>query len=139
MEDNKNTGIPSPAAKPAESLESPRQGALTLVLTGFVYLIFHLRLGQSIGASCAATLGQMLLTAPYAIGFTCILVYLHRRISGQKARPPWTRLLRIFFTMGICFALFFALYEYGGGDPWNTEAASAGGFWGNILQKLQWR
>ena len=139
MEDNKHTDTPKPAAKLAESLESPRQGALTLVLTGFFYLIFHLRLGQSVGSSCAATLGQMFLTAPYALGFTFILVYLHRRISGQKERPPWTRLLRIFLTMGICFALFFALYEYGGGDPWNTEAASAGGFWGDVLQKLQWR
>ncbi len=67
------------------------------------------------GADFASTLYhtayQMLLTAPYAVGFTYILVVVFRKFAGKK-RIPWDRMLRIFFTLGILFAFFFALYEY---------------------------
>ena len=99
-------------------------------------VIFHLRLGQSLMATVLHTLAQMLLTAPYAIGFTFILIFVYRRISGQQQRPPWTRVLRIFFAVGICFAFFFALYEYGGGDPYAIDT-TAGDFWRDVFQKMR--
>lgn len=84
---------------------------ITLVLTAVAYLLFHLRLGPSPAAIAHGTLAQMLLTAPYAIGFTYITAVVFRKISGS-GWPPWDRLLRIFFTIGIIFAFIFVLYEY---------------------------
>jgi hypothetical protein len=88
---------------------------ITLVLTGMVYLLFHLRLGATPQEIVIETAYQLLLTAPYAIGFTLMIVAFIRTVSGGTI-PPWDRLLRIFFTLGILFGLFFALYEYGGGQ-----------------------
>lgn len=85
---------------------------VTFIITALAYVLFHLRLGPNIGSIAALTLEQMLLTAPYAIGFTYILAILIRKFTG-RGYPPWDRLLRIFFTIGIFFAFFFALYEYG--------------------------
>lgn len=90
---------------------------ITFTLTALAYLLFHLRLGADSGAMVHGTVYQMLLTAPYALGFTYIIAAVFRRLSGS-GWPPWDRLLRIFFTVGILFAFFFALYEYGGqGQP----------------------
>ena len=119
--------------------ETRLQAALKLAASGFLYLLFHLRLGRTFGQSAAATLEQMMLTLPYAAGFTVVLLSAYRRLAGGDApfRPGWTRVLRIFFTLGICFALFFALYEYGGGDPY--DPSSGGGFWGDVFRKMRSR
>lgn len=117
--------------------ESSQRNIVALVLTGLTYLLFHLRLGTDAATTASATLAQMLLTAPYAIGFTYLLLYVYRRLSAEPVRPAWTRVLRIFFTMGIVFAFFFALYEHGGGSPFDSEAPSATGFWRDVLQKLR--
>lgn len=82
----------------------------TLFLTATAYLIFHLRLGPSAASSITGTVAQLLTTAPYCIGFTWILVILIRFLYAGK-RPPWDRIARIFFTIGILFAFYFALYE----------------------------
>ena len=120
------TEMPAPRRSgPAGASETPRQGVLTLFFAG-----------QSLTATVLHTLAQMLLTAPYAIGFTFILIFVYRRISGQQQRPPWTRVLRIFCAVGICFAFFFALYEYGGGDPYAIDTR-AGDFWRGVFQKLR--
>ena len=60
----------------------------------------------------SGTFVQVMTTAPYSIGFTYILVILIRYFTGGST-PPWDRIIRIFFTIGIFFAFFFALYEYG--------------------------
>ncbi len=117
--------------------ETSLRNTVTLVLTGLVYVLFHLRLGADSAAIFSGTLAQMLLTAPYAIGFTYLLLYLYRRISRESVQPHWTRVLRIFFTMGILFAFFFALYEHGGGNPYREGATSAAGFWQDVLQMLR--
>ena len=120
--------------------ESPLRNTVTLVLSGLAYVLFHLRLGADAAAILTGTLAQMLLTAPYAIGFTYLLLYVYRRIANhgkQSQRPHWSKVLRIFFTMGILFAFFFALYEHGGGNPYQEEATNAAGFWQNALQKLR--
>lgn len=84
-----------------------------MTLTALAYFLFHLRMGADAGAIVSGTVYQMLLTAPYALGFAYIIAVVFRRISGS-GWPPWDRLLRIFFTVGILFAFFFALYEYAG-------------------------
>ncbi|PIE58947.1 MAG: hypothetical protein CSA33_00535 [Desulfobulbus propionicus] len=83
------------------------------ILTAGVYLLFHLRLGTDIVSTVYGTGYQILLTAPYALGFTYILVIVFRRLAG-KQNIPWDRTLRIYCTVGILFAFFFALYEYAG-------------------------
>lgn len=82
----------------------------TLFLTATAYLIFHLRLGPSVASSITGTVVQLLTTTPYCIGFTWILVILTRFLHAAK-RPPWDRIARIFFTIGILFGFYFALYE----------------------------
>ena len=84
---------------------------ITFILTALAYVLFHLRLGANVDAILVGTTYQMLLTAPYALGFTYIVAVVFRRLSGQ-GWLPWDRLLRVFFTVGILFAFFFALYEY---------------------------
>lgn len=117
--------------------KNPPRHSLALLLTGLVYVLFHLRLGPSAAAILSGTLAQMLLTAPYAIGFTCLLLYCYRRLGGATQRPSWAGIARIFFTMGILFAFFFALYEYGGGNPLQEGTSSAAGSWRDILPQLR--
>lgn len=85
---------------------------ITLTVTGLVWFIFHIRTGPDLTTIVSGTILQILTTAPYALGFTYILVVLIRYFTGGST-PPWDRILRIFFTIGILFAFFFALYEYG--------------------------
>ena len=82
----------------------------TLFLTAAAYLLFHLRLGPSAESIVTGTAAQLLTTVPYCIGFTWILVVIIRFIHQGK-RPAWDRIARIFFTIGILFAFYFALYE----------------------------
>lgn len=101
---------------------------ITFGLTALAYFLFHLRMGGEAQAIIAGTVYQMLVTAPYAIGFTYIIAVVFRRISGT-GWPPWDRLLRIFFTVGIVFAFFIALYEYAGqGQPPPTDGKLSQGF-----------
>ncbi len=101
---------------------------ITFILTALAYLLFHLRLGADMETIVFETVCQMLMTAPYALGFTYIIAFMFRRMSGS-GWPPWDRLLRIFFTVGIVFAFFFALYEYGGqGQPLSADEGLNKGF-----------
>ncbi|HHL34209.1 MAG TPA: hypothetical protein ENJ30_07585 [Desulfobulbaceae bacterium] len=84
---------------------------LTFVLTALAYLLFHIRTGPDLATIASGTFLQIMTTLPYAVGFTYVLIVILRHLSG--ATPPWDRILRIFFTIGILFAFFFALYEYG--------------------------
>ncbi|MBM9538036.1 hypothetical protein [Desulfobulbus alkaliphilus] len=86
---------------------------ISLMLTGLAYLLFHLRVGDEVGSTVMGTLYQLMLTVPYALGFTYIIAVIFRRAYGG-VWLPWDRLFRIFFTIGILFAFFFALYEYAG-------------------------
>ncbi|WP_417912170.1 hypothetical protein [Candidatus Electronema sp. TJ] len=85
----------------------------TFAAAAALYLLLHLRGGATTGEMLAGTVMQLLVTAPYGIGFTWILVrmikYLHH---GRKL--AWDRVARIFFTIGIFFAFFFGLHEYAG-------------------------
>ena len=59
---------------------------ITFVLTALAYLLFHLRMGADLGQIATGTLSQMLLTAPYAIGFAYIVATVVRRLSGRGHR-----------------------------------------------------
>jgi len=114
---------------------------ITFILTALAYLLFHLRLGTDAEAVLSGTTYQVLLTAPYALGFTYIVAVVFRRISG-KGWLPWDRLLRVFFTVGILFAFFFALYEYAGqGQPLEDRKlqpdSSAARFFEDVLRKVR--
>ncbi len=85
---------------------------ITLTLTGLAWLVFHVRTGPDAASIFSGTFIQIMTTTPYALGFTYILVIMIRYFTGG-ATPPWDRIARIFFTIGILFAFFFALYEYG--------------------------
>ena len=99
---------------------------ITFVLTLLAYLLFHLRLGPDAGSLVAHTFKQILSTAPYAIGFTYLFVVFIRRTAGG-VWPPWDRIARIFLTLGIIFAFFFALYEYGErANPESKEKPATG-------------
>jgi uncharacterized membrane protein len=86
---------------------------ITFVLTALAYLVFHVRTGPTLGSIISGTVEQLLTTAPYCIGFTFVLVAIIRYMHDGK-RPAWDRIARIYFTIGILFAFYFALYEYGG-------------------------
>lgn len=114
---------------------------ITLILTALAYLLFHLRLGPDAGAIVSGTTYQVLLTAPYALGFTYIVAVVFRRLSG-RGWLPWDRLLRVFFTVGILFAFFFALYEYADqGQPLTDRKlepdSSAARFFEDVLRKVR--
>lgn len=102
------------------------QEKITFAAAAAVYLFMHLRGGQTIGEMLSGTVMQLLTTAPYAIGFTFILVriisFLH-----QGRRLPWDRIARIFFTVGIFFGFFFGLYEHMELTGSKQEAAPAAG------------
>lgn len=85
---------------------------ITFILTALAWFVFHVRTGPDLGSIISGTLVQIMTTAPYSIGFTYIIVYIIRYFTGG-VMPPWDRILRIFFTIGMFFAFFFALYEYG--------------------------
>lgn len=78
---------------------------ITFVLTALAYLLFHLRLGANLTEIAVGTLSQMLLTAPYAIGFAYILAAVVRHLSG-RGWPPWDRLFRLFFHLRHSLRLF---------------------------------
>ncbi|MBW1749796.1 MAG: hypothetical protein JRJ37_03685 [Deltaproteobacteria bacterium] len=90
---------------------------ITFVLTGLAYLVFHLGTNSTVdnitlGSVISGTIEQLLTTAPYCIGFTFVLVAIIRYMHKGK-RPPWDRIARIFFTIGILFGFYFNLYNSG--------------------------
>ena len=114
---------------------------ITFVLTALAYLLFHLRLGADALEIVSGTLRQMLMTAPYALGMTYITAVVFRRLSG-KGWLPWDRLCRVFFTVGILFAFFFALYEYAAqGQPPEVlkqrENSSVSRFFEDVIRRVR--
>lgn len=101
---------------------------ITFILTGLAWLICHISTNATginsgsdaatiiSGANAASILSgtfiQVLTLAPYSIGLTYILLILIRYFSGGTI-PPWDRIVRIFFTIGILFALYSSLYGIG--------------------------
>jgi hypothetical protein len=87
------------------------QEKTTFIFSALFYLLFHLRGGATAGAMLAGTVMQLLTTLPYCIGFTFITVRVIQYVQHGK-QIPWDRIALVFFTIGIFFGFFFALYEY---------------------------
>ncbi len=85
---------------------------ITLVLTALAYMAFHLGKMPDTGSIFMGTVTALATTLPFEIGFTYIIVVFIRRSAGGT-RPPWDRILRIFFTIGILFGLVYNLYVRG--------------------------
>ncbi len=90
---------------------------ISFVLTGLAYLLLHLGTNSTVdditpASIVSGTVQQLLTTAPYCFGFTIVAVGLIRYFTGGKW-PPWDRIVRIFFTVGIIFGFFFNLYNIG--------------------------
>ena len=81
-------------------------------MTAGAYLLFHLGKMPSTGSILFGTLTALLNTLPFEIGLTIIVLLIIRRSSGGEW-PPWDRILRIFFTVGIIFGLIYNLYVRG--------------------------
>ncbi len=95
---------------------TPLKEKITFILTALVYILFHLALlpGQDGGYRVDLTGTAMALsnTLPFEIGLTYLIVVFIRRVT-RGDRPPWDRILRIFFTIGIIFGLVYNLYVRG--------------------------
>lgn len=82
---------------------------ITFILTAVVYALFHLGKSPSTGSIFLGTLTALASTLPLEIGFTYLIILFIRRSTGGEW-PPWDRILRIFFTIGIMFGLIYNLY-----------------------------
>lgn len=83
--------------------------SLGLVLC--TYLLFNLRYAPtSLVATVKSTLVQLLMTAPFVVGLTILVVSFMQRSTGE--RLPWDRVVRIYCTLGIIIGFFYALSEY---------------------------
>jgi hypothetical protein len=91
----------------------PLHEKVTFALAALLYLLFHLRGGQNAVEALSGTFIQLLTTLPYCIGFTWITVRVITHLHHGRTLA-WDRIARIFFTIGIFFGMFFALYEYTG-------------------------
>lgn len=83
---------------------------ISFIVTGLAYFLFHLRLGPTAAETAIGTTIQILTTLPYTAGFTYLIVIFIRH-AADGLWPPWDRIGRIFFTIGMIFGLLFALYE----------------------------
>jgi len=84
---------------------------ISLALVVCFYLLFNLRYTpDSLAATVKATSIQLLMTAPFVVGLTILVVSFLQRSTGE--RLPWDRIARIYCTLGIIIGFFYALNEY---------------------------
>ena len=84
---------------------------ISLVAVIIFYLLFNFRYSpESYIYSIRSTLIQLLLTAPFVVGLTILVVSFMQRSTGE--RLPWDRIVRIYCTLGIIIGFFYALNEY---------------------------
>ena len=84
---------------------------ISFVAVIITYLLFNFRYSpESFAYSIKSTLIQILITSPFVIGLTILVVSFMQRSSGE--RLPWDRIVRIYCTLGIIIGFFYALSEY---------------------------
>ncbi len=91
-----------------------KKNTLSFYITAAVYVLFNLRLASDPISSILATSKQIVLTAPYVIGITCIAVGIVQYMAEGK-KVPWPQRFRLFFTIGIFAGLVYGIYDYTGG------------------------
>lgn len=96
---------------------------ITFILTALAYTLFHLGKMPDTGSIVMGTLTALASTVPFEVAFTYLIVVFIRRTSGEK--PPWDRILRIFFTIGILFGLVYNLYIMGAIEEQRREKEKA--------------
>ncbi len=97
-----------------ETTERKKSSSVSFYVTAAVYVLFNLRLAPDPLTSILATGKQILLTAPYVIGITYVIVSIIQYMAeGEKV--PWPQRLRLFFTIGIFAGLVYGIYDYTGG------------------------
>ncbi len=84
-------------------------------LSAILYLLFNLRIGNSMQETLAETFWQILQTAPFVAGFTYLIISV-LQYMGDGSKIPWDRRLRLFFAIGIMAGLIYAIWEYAGVD-----------------------
>ena len=84
-------------------------------LSAILYLLFNLRIGNSLNETMAATFWQILQTAPFVAGFTYLIISV-LQYMGDGSKISWDRRLRLFFAIGIMAGLIYAIWEYAGVD-----------------------
>ena len=98
-------------------VEEKKNNKLSFYIVAAVYVLFNLRLSSGPLTSFLATGKQILLTAPYVIGITFVVVSVIQYAAGGE-KVPWISRLRLFFTIGIFAGLVYGIYDYtGGGVP----------------------
>jgi hypothetical protein len=84
---------------------------ISLVAVIITYLLFNFRYSpENFAYSIKSTLIQILITSPFVIGLTILVVSFMQRSSGEHL--PWDRIIRIYCTLGIIIGFFYALSEY---------------------------
>ena len=110
---------------------------ITFALTAIAYLLFHLGVSPETGSiDLAGTTMALLNTLPYEIGLSYMIIVFIRRSAGG-IWPPWDRMLRIFFTVGIIFGLVYNLYVRGALEQQKQEQQiSVSRSWENSTPKI---
>jgi hypothetical protein len=99
-----------------ETTEEKKNSSVSFYITAAVYILFNLRLASDLLTSILATGKQILLTAPYVIGITFVVIsIIQYAADGEKV--PWMSRIRLFFTIGIFAGLVYGIYDYTGGIP----------------------
>ncbi|AGF77004.1 hypothetical protein UWK_00420 [Desulfocapsa sulfexigens DSM 10523] len=100
-----------------EPTREKKNNSISFYVTAAVYILFNLRLASEPLASILATGKQILLTAPYVIGITFVIISVIQYMA-DGVKVPWVSRFRLFFTIGIFAGLVYAIYDYtGGGVP----------------------
>ena len=84
-------------------------------LSAILYLLFNLRIGNSLQETVMATFWQILQTAPFVAGFTYLIISV-LQYMGDGSKISWDRRLRLFFAIGIMAGLIYGIWEYAGVD-----------------------
>lgn len=109
---------------------------VTFILTALAYLLFHLGKSPDSGSILIGTVMALMNTLPYEIGLTYLIIVFIRRTAGG-VWPPWDRMLRIFFTVGIIFGLIYNLYVRGAIEQQKQEQqVSVSRFWEHGSRKV---
>jgi hypothetical protein len=84
---------------------------ISLAAVIIMFLLFNFRYSPgNVLISIKSTLIQLLMTSPFVVGGTILIVTFIQRSSGE--RLPWDRVIRIYCTLGIIIGFFYALSEY---------------------------
>lgn len=84
-------------------------------LSAILYLLFNLRIGNSLQETLMATFWQILQTAPFVAGFTYLIISV-LQYMGDGSKISWDRRLRLFLAIGIMAGLIYGIWEYAGVD-----------------------